>query len=156
MRGDHDELEIFLEICLIPSRIDQKLKNKGGNTWVFKGKISPKLWAVEAVVGAVLRSRGSDSLGPHRGFNFATNPLQFHFQSTTIGPRLLLISLQKQATIASISLQKEAISHWNNASCIVALIPRWKSHDRGSIAPRSRFGRTAIMEFFRESSKPSD
>ena len=26
--GGHDELEIFLEICLIPSRIDQKLKNK--------------------------------------------------------------------------------------------------------------------------------
>ena len=23
--GDHDELEIFLKICLIPSRIDQKL-----------------------------------------------------------------------------------------------------------------------------------
>ena len=30
--GDHDELKIFLEIRLIPSRIDQKLKNKGGNT----------------------------------------------------------------------------------------------------------------------------
>ena len=26
--GDHDELEIFLEIRLIPSRMDQKLKNK--------------------------------------------------------------------------------------------------------------------------------
>ena len=41
-------------------------------------------------------------------------------------------------------------------SCIVALIPWWKSHNRGSIAPRSRFDRTAILEFFRESSWPSD
>ena len=43
--GDHDELEIFLKIRLIPSRIDQKLEKKGGNTWVFKGKISPKVVA---------------------------------------------------------------------------------------------------------------
>ena len=26
--GDHDKLEIFLEICLIPSGIDQNFKNK--------------------------------------------------------------------------------------------------------------------------------
>ena len=46
------ELKTFLEIRLISSRIDQKLKNKGGNTWLFKGRISPNLWAIEAVVGA--------------------------------------------------------------------------------------------------------
>ena len=28
MRGEHDELEIFLETRLIFSRVDQKLKNK--------------------------------------------------------------------------------------------------------------------------------
>ena len=36
MKGDHDELEIFLEICLIPSRIDQKLKNKRRDYIGFK------------------------------------------------------------------------------------------------------------------------
>ena len=66
MRGDHDELEIFLEICLIPSPIDQKLKNKGGNTWVFIGKISPKSWAIKVVVGTDLMRRGSGSLGRRR------------------------------------------------------------------------------------------
>ena len=39
------ELKTFLEICLISSRIDQKLKNKGRNTSVFKEKISPKIVA---------------------------------------------------------------------------------------------------------------
>ena len=53
MRGDHDELEIFLEIRLIPSRIHQKLKNKGRNTLVFKEKISTKSWEIEAIVEAV-------------------------------------------------------------------------------------------------------
>ena len=28
MQGDHEELKTFLEICLIPSRIDQKLRKK--------------------------------------------------------------------------------------------------------------------------------
>ena len=28
--GDHDELEIFLEICLISSRIDRKLRKEEG------------------------------------------------------------------------------------------------------------------------------
>ena len=39
--GDHDELEIFLEIRLIPSRIDQKLREKKGEYTGFKGKIRP-------------------------------------------------------------------------------------------------------------------
>ena len=53
MRGDHDELEIFLEICLIPSRIDQKLKNKGRILGFFKGKLARRSWAIEVVVEAV-------------------------------------------------------------------------------------------------------
>ena len=57
------ELKTFLEIRLISSRIDQKLKNNGRYTSVFNEKISPKSWAIEAVVGAVLRGRGSDSFG---------------------------------------------------------------------------------------------
>ena len=59
MRGDHDELEIFLEICLIPSRIDQKLKNKEGKYIFLKGELGPILRAIEAVVGAELKRRGS-------------------------------------------------------------------------------------------------
>ena len=41
--GDHDELKIFLEICLVPSRIDQKLKFQREKTLLFKGKFSPKI-----------------------------------------------------------------------------------------------------------------
>ena len=73
MRGDHDELEIFLEICLIPSRIDQKLKDKGRIHGFLKEKLAQKSCAIEAVVGADLRGRGSDSLARHCGFNSAMN-----------------------------------------------------------------------------------
>ena len=47
------ELKTFLKIRLIYSRIDQKLKNKGRNTLVFKGEISPKSSAIETIVEAV-------------------------------------------------------------------------------------------------------
>ena len=50
--GDHDELEIFLEICLIPSRIDQKFKNKGRIHGFLKGNFAQKLRLFGAVVGA--------------------------------------------------------------------------------------------------------
>ena len=40
--GDHDELEIFLEICLIPSRIDQKLKKEKGEYMLFYREIWPE------------------------------------------------------------------------------------------------------------------
>ena len=40
--GDHDELNVFLKICLIPSRIDQKLSEKKGEYTGFKGEISPQ------------------------------------------------------------------------------------------------------------------
>ena len=53
MRGDHEELKTFLEIRLIPSRIDQKLKNKGENTSVLKRILARKFGAFDAVVGAV-------------------------------------------------------------------------------------------------------
>ena len=63
MRGDHDELEIFLEIRLFPSRIDQKLRTKKGSTSVLKRKIGPKIVAIGEVVEAVFRGRGSGSFG---------------------------------------------------------------------------------------------
>ena len=63
MRGDHDELKIFLEIRLIPSRIDQKLKNKEGKYMLLKGKLGPILRPFDAIVEAILRGHGSDFLG---------------------------------------------------------------------------------------------
>ena len=60
MRWDHDELEIFLEIRLIPSRIDQKLKNKEAKYIFLKGELGSILRLIEAVVGAKLKRRGSD------------------------------------------------------------------------------------------------
>ena len=62
------ELKTFLETRLISSRVDQKLKNKEIITSVFKEKISPISWVIEAIAEAVLLGRGNDSLGRHRGF----------------------------------------------------------------------------------------
>ena len=59
MRGDHDELEIFLEIRLIPSRIDQKLKNKEEIHGFLKGELARRSWAIDAFVGAETMRRGS-------------------------------------------------------------------------------------------------
>ena len=67
------ELKTFLEICLISSRIDQKLKNKGRIHGFLKEKLAQKSWAIAAVVRADLRGRGSDSLAGRRGFNSAMN-----------------------------------------------------------------------------------
>ena len=53
------ELKTFLETRLISSRVDQKLKNKEGVHEFLKREIGPKSWAVEAVVGAKSRRRGS-------------------------------------------------------------------------------------------------
>ena len=67
--GDHDELKIFLEICLIHSRINEKLKNKEGVHEFLKREIGPKLWAMEVVVEAICKRRGS-------GFIFMASWLQ--------------------------------------------------------------------------------
>ena len=45
MRGEHDELEIFLETRLISSRVDQKLKNKEREIHAFKEGIRPEIVA---------------------------------------------------------------------------------------------------------------
>ena len=46
------ELKTFLETCLISSRVDQKLKNKGRIHGFLKGKLARGSWAIEAVMGA--------------------------------------------------------------------------------------------------------
>ena len=53
MCGEHDELEIFLETCLISSRVDQKLFFKGGVHDLLKRKLGLESWAMEAIVEAV-------------------------------------------------------------------------------------------------------
>ena len=62
------ELKTFLETRLISSRVDQKLKNKGKNTLVLKGKLAQKSWAIEAVVGADLQRRGGGFTWRRRSF----------------------------------------------------------------------------------------
>ena len=71
------ELKTFLEICLISSRIDQKLKNKKREYTLLKGNLAQKWWPIDAVVGVDCRGRGSDYLGRHRGFNPAKNQPDF-------------------------------------------------------------------------------
>ena len=91
MQRDHDELKIFLEIHLIPSRIDQKLKNKEGKYMLLKREIRPENRAIGAVVEVVCKGRGSGSLGRGCGFNSATSltsillqhePRSWHDQAT--------------------------------------------------------------------------
>ena len=62
MRGDHDELKIFLKIRLIPPRIDQKLKNKRRNYMLLKREIGLEIVDDGAGRERRLRRRGRDSL----------------------------------------------------------------------------------------------
>ena len=57
---------------------------------------------------------------------------------------------------ALISRRSRCRSSRKHCLTIVELIPQRTLHDRGSIAPRSRFDRTAIVEFFHETSGLSD
>ena len=87
MQGDHDELKIFLEICLIPSRVDQKFKKKREVHGFLKKKLARRSWPIEAFVGAVFKLHGGDSLGDGRGFKSATNRLDFRSNFASRVPR---------------------------------------------------------------------
>ena len=68
--GGHDELKIFLEIRLIPSQIDQKLRTKKGEYMLFKEKFGSKIvghWS----------GRGGDLQGSWERFHLARTRLQF-------------------------------------------------------------------------------
>ena len=62
---------------------------------LLKGKLGSKKWAMEAIVKAVCKGRGSGSLGRRRSswidHELVTNLLQFSFEMATnfapIGPR---------------------------------------------------------------------
>ena len=62
------ELKTFLEIRLISSRIDQKLKNKGEIHGFLKGNLARRLWPIDAVVGADWRRRGGSFTWRRRSF----------------------------------------------------------------------------------------
>ena len=94
MRGDDDELEIFLEVRLIPSRIDQKLSFKGRNRFVLKRKLAQRSWPIEAVVRRFGEVMGAIPWGGHRGFPIGLKSAWIWLQSglknttfsATIGP----------------------------------------------------------------------
>ena len=96
--------------------------------------------------------RGSDSLGMGRGFNSATNQLEFCFNFATIfAPIIATIAPRSGHDRASIVvLVVRRSPSFRPATC-----PRRNLLDRGSIGPRSRFDRAAIV-FFHELPTPSD
>ena len=130
MRGDHDELEIFLEIRLIPSRIDQKLKNKGEIHGFLKGELAQKFQLFDPVVGTNLRRHGGTFTWRRRGFNSATiwtgfsGGFSLNFSSKA--PRLG----HDRASIMVLGLRR-------SSSAQVGEILWQKMCDRGSIGPRS-------------------
>ena len=154
------ELKTFLETRLISSRVDQKLKNKRREYMLLKGKLGLKSWVMETIVEAVCCRRGGDSLGLGCGFNSATNRLVFSFNFASDLPRFRRDFCHDRATIGS----RSGVDRGVRASSITgrsmgnesAPIPRPNPLDRGSIAPRSRLDRVAIVEFFHSPSTPSD
>ena len=51
--GDHDELEIFHEICLIHFTNRSKVEEQEGKYMLLKGILAEKSWPIDAVVGAI-------------------------------------------------------------------------------------------------------
>ena len=95
MRGEHDELEIFLETRLISSRVDQKLKNKEREIHAFKEGIRPEIVAIGSGHGHCLQASWERFLGARMPLQFRTKltsislqhePRSWHDRAT-IGPR---------------------------------------------------------------------
>ena len=61
------ELKTFLEIRLISSRIDQKLKNNEELHGFLKRKLAPRWWPFDAVVGTDSWRHGGDFTWRRRG-----------------------------------------------------------------------------------------
>ena len=109
---------------------------------LLKGKLARRSWPIDTVVGADWMGRGSDSPWRRRGFR--------------IGMEWATILLQKSHNRATIVIWSWSRSSSESRLRIVEVIPRWRSHDLDSVAPRSRFDRATIVDFFHESSQPSD
>ena len=101
---------------------------------VLKRKLARRSWPIEAVVEAVWRSHGSDSLGRHCGFPIGLKYARIWLQSglkkttlsATIGPRSWVNHDPKSPSIACRSRGDESPT-----------IPRQNLVDRGSIGLRS-------------------
>ena len=121
MRGDHDELEIFLEICLISSRIDQKLKEKGRIHGFLKGNSRRILRPFDAVVRRLVATISPQSWSTIAGRSCATiSPCRSHDRCSTV-PRSRL----DRATIAA------------RSSCDCGAIELRSSCDRGAFELQS-------------------
>ena len=85
------ELKTFLEIRLISSRIDQKLKNKAGKYMLLKGKLGPIVRPFDAIVRAILQVVGAIPWGDVVAFRSTWNERWFGFKlaskEATIAPR---------------------------------------------------------------------
>ena len=127
-----------------------KVEEQRKNTWLFKGEISPKIVADWRGRGVELMHRGC-------GFPWLASWLHSRDESASIfASTESTIELDRGHDQAPIAKFSPAVFDWNRAAWIVALIPLCRSLDRVSITPRSRFDRTAIVEFFRKTSWPSD
>ena len=115
-----------------------KVKEQRRTTWVFKGELARRSWPIEAIVGAEFMRRGSDSLGMGRGFNSATNQLEFDFNFASMFAPIFATIF---ATIAPRSGR-------DRASIVVLLVRRSPSFRPATIlrwkSPRSRLDRAAI------------
>ena len=84
-------------------------------------------------------------VAPNFVANFPQISLNGHHVYTTIGPR----SHRDRATIVGRSM---IASFQGNLPKLGEMIVSFRNHDGGSIAPRSRLDRAAILEFFHDSS----
>ena len=82
---------------------------------------------------------------PMLAVNSASFSLRIAVYLATIGPR----SRRDRATIVVLAVRRSPSDR------LATITPR-QPFDRGLIAPRSRFDRTAIVEFFHDRSAPSD
>ena len=116
---------------------------------VLKRKLGPKTWAMEAIMEAVCKGRGSGSWGDVVAPGFATNWPRFllHFSHDYRRSRS-----RSDHDRASIGRRSCSISSISSRSIVVESIPQQMECDCGSIAPRSRPDRAAIVGFFHDSS----
>ena len=139
------ELKTFLEIRLISSWIDQKLKNKGRIHGFLKGKLGLILRPFDAIVEAVLRGRGSDSLGRCHGSRICG---KFVSIFASKGPR----SGHDRAAIGPQSCIDRDPGHqlikWGYCRSNFALKEPWSRLDRTTIAVRSRHDRGVLPRVF--------
>ena len=147
-RGDHDELRIFLEIRLIPSRIDQKFKNKRGEMYAFKEGIRPEIVAIGSgrgrrlkalwervfgcgIVASILRKIYLDlpSIWSQGDPDFRRD---FRHDRATIGPRsasIMMLELRR-------SLDDRRETNPRRSRAIISSIAARSRRDRG-VLPRS-------------------